>query len=74
MIFLNSYIFFQSKNALELVPQQAYSQGKTQVTSDAQTDSNWDLPGQHQGGLGGGIASKNLEPDDLGRYSPIASR
>ncbi|EOX92751.1 Uncharacterized protein TCM_001634 isoform 3, partial [Theobroma cacao] len=63
-----------SKNALELVPQQAYSQGKTQVTSDAQTDSNWDLPGQHQGGLGGGIASKNLEPDDLGRYSPIASR
>ncbi|XP_007048593.2 PREDICTED: uncharacterized protein LOC18611988 isoform X1 [Theobroma cacao] len=63
-----------SKNALELVPQQAYSQGKTQVTSDAQTDSNWDLPDQHQGGLGGGIASKNLEPDDLGRYSPIASR
>ncbi|WRX09611.1 hypothetical protein QQP08_002098 [Theobroma cacao] len=63
-----------SKNALELVPQQAYSQGKMQVTSDAQTDSNWDLPGQHQGGLGGGIASKNLEPDDLGRYSPIASR
>ncbi|KAK6259224.1 hypothetical protein SCA6_013698 [Theobroma cacao] len=62
-----------SKNALELVPQQAYSQGKMQVTSDAQTDSNWDLPGQHQGGLGGGIASKNLEPDDLGRYSPIAS-
>ncbi|XWS33093.1 hypothetical protein CRYUN_Cryun22dG0049200 [Craigia yunnanensis] len=51
----------------------AYSQGKTRIISDAQTDSNWDLPGQHQGGLGGDIASKNLEPDDLGRYSTIAS-
>ncbi|XP_039058858.1 uncharacterized protein LOC120202511 isoform X3 [Hibiscus syriacus] len=63
-----------SNNGLELVPRPVYSQGKTQIISDAQTDSNWDLPGQHQGGLGGGIASKNLEPDDLGRYSPIASR
>ena len=54
--------------------QPAYSQGKTQIISDAQTDSNWDLPGQNPGGLGGAIASKNLEPDDLGRYSHIASR
>ncbi|XVF14715.1 hypothetical protein REPUB_Repub09cG0085500 [Reevesia pubescens] len=52
----------------------AYPQGKTQIVSDAQTDSNWDLPSQYQGGLGGGIASKDLEPDDLGRFSPIASR
>ncbi|TYI86195.1 hypothetical protein E1A91_D04G048300v1 [Gossypium mustelinum] len=51
-----------------------FSHGKTQIVSDAQTDSNWDLPGQYQGGSGGGIVSKNLEPDDLGRYSPIASR
>ncbi|XP_021301066.1 uncharacterized protein LOC110429375 isoform X2 [Herrania umbratica] len=71
---LGATLTTSSKNGLELVPQQAYSQGKTQVTSDSQTDSNWDLPGQRQGGLGGGIASKNLEPDDLGRYSPIASR
>ena len=71
--FLKFYTFC-SKNGLELVPQPAYSQGKTRIISDAQTDSNWDLPGQHQGGLGGDIASKNLEPDDLARYSPIASR
>nr|KJB75602.1 hypothetical protein B456_012G047900 [Gossypium raimondii] len=51
-----------------------FSHGKTQIVSGAQTDSNWDLPGQYQGGSGGGIVSKNLEPDDLGRYSPIASR
>ncbi|TYI30914.1 hypothetical protein ES332_A05G419400v1 [Gossypium tomentosum] len=63
-----------SKNGLELVPQPVFSHGKTQIVSDAQTDSNWDLPGQYQGGSGGGIVSKNLEPDDLGRYSPIASR
>ncbi|XP_039042480.1 uncharacterized protein LOC120181422 [Hibiscus syriacus] len=51
-----------------------YSQGKMQIISDAQKDAQWDLPGQHQGGLGGGIASKDLELDDLGRYSPIPSR
>ncbi|XP_040947770.1 uncharacterized protein [Gossypium hirsutum] len=51
-----------------------FSHGKTQIVSDAQTHSNWDLPGQYQGGSGGGIVSKNLEPDDLWRYSPIASR
>ncbi|MBA0697459.1 hypothetical protein Goari_021000, partial [Gossypium aridum] len=62
-----------SKNGLELVPQPVFSHGKTQIVSDAQTDSNWDLPGQYQGGSGGGVVSKNLEPDDLGRYSPIAS-
>lgn len=71
---LGATLTTSSKNGLELVPQPAYSQGKTQIISDAQTDSHWDLPGQHQGGLGGGIASKNLEPDDMGRYSPIASR
>ncbi|XP_022774810.1 uncharacterized protein LOC111316871 isoform X3 [Durio zibethinus] len=71
---LGATLTTSSKNGLELVPRPAYSQGKTQIISDAQTDSNWDLPAQHQGGLGGGIASKNLEPDDLGRYSPIASR
>ncbi|GMI86704.1 hypothetical protein like AT5G23490 [Hibiscus trionum] len=71
---LGATLTASSKNGLELVPQPVFSQGKTQIISDAQTDSNWDLPSQHQGGLGGGIASKNLESDDLGRYSPIASR
>ncbi|XWS44618.1 hypothetical protein CRYUN_Cryun15aG0063400 [Craigia yunnanensis] len=70
---LGATLTTSSKNVLELVTQPAYSQGKTQIISDAQTDTNWDLSSQHQGGLGGGIASKNLEPDDLGRYSPIAS-
>ncbi|XP_039042781.1 uncharacterized protein LOC120181788 isoform X2 [Hibiscus syriacus] len=63
-----------SKNGLELVTQPTYSQGKMQINSDAQKDAQWDLPGQHQGGLGGGILSKDLELDDLGRYSPIPSR
>ncbi|KAK9036172.1 hypothetical protein V6N11_078181 [Hibiscus sabdariffa] len=72
--FLGAALPTSSKNGLELVPQSTYSQGKTQIISDAQKDSQWDLPGQHQGGLGGGIASKSLELDDLGRYSPIPSR
>ncbi|PPD72311.1 hypothetical protein GOBAR_DD30786 [Gossypium barbadense] len=67
-------IVIESKNGLELVPQPTYSLGKTQLISDAQKDFKWDVPSQQQGGLGGGVASKNLEPDDLGRYSPIASR
>ncbi|KAA3475553.1 Retrotransposon gag protein [Gossypium australe] len=62
-----------SKNGLELVPQPTYSLGKTQLLSGAPKDFKWDLPSQQQGGLGGGVASKKLEPDDLGRYSPIAS-
>ncbi|XP_039066630.1 uncharacterized protein LOC120212361 [Hibiscus syriacus] len=70
---LGATLTASNKNGLELVPQLVFSQGKAQIISDAQTDSNWDLPGQHQGGLGGGIALTNLEPDDLGRYSPIAS-
>ncbi|XP_038997383.1 uncharacterized protein LOC120122300 isoform X2 [Hibiscus syriacus] len=71
---LGATLTASSKNGLELVPRPVYSQGKTEIISDAQTDSNWDLPGQHHGGLGGGVASTNLEPDDLGRYSHIASR
>ncbi|XVF58892.1 hypothetical protein PTKIN_Ptkin07bG0102600 [Pterospermum kingtungense] len=62
-----------SKKGLELLTPSAYSLGKAQIISDDQTDTNWDLPGHHQGGLSGGIATKKLEPDDFGRYSPIAS-
>ncbi|KAK8672786.1 hypothetical protein V6N13_111147 [Hibiscus sabdariffa] len=72
---LGATLTVSSKNGLELVPQPVFSQVKTQIISVTQADSNWDLPRQQQGGLGGGVAaSKNLEPDDLGRYSPIASR
>ncbi|XP_039038600.1 uncharacterized protein LOC120176197 isoform X2 [Hibiscus syriacus] len=71
---LGATLTTSSKNGLELVPQLGFPQGKAHIISNAQTDSTWDLPGQHQGGLGGGIASTNLEPDDLGRYSPITSR
>ncbi|XWS29960.1 hypothetical protein CRYUN_Cryun24cG0075900 [Craigia yunnanensis] len=71
---LGATLTTSSKNGIQLVPQPAYSQEKTQIIFHAQTDSNWDLPGQHQRALGGGIASKNLEPADSGRYSPIASR
>ncbi|XP_058008864.1 uncharacterized protein LOC110648159 isoform X2 [Hevea brasiliensis] len=63
------------KNGLELVSQPAYSLGKIPMTSpDAQT-SDWDrdLLSHQQRGLGGAVA-KNLESDDLGRYSPLASR
>ncbi|XP_039008212.1 uncharacterized protein LOC120136173 [Hibiscus syriacus] len=71
---LGAALLTSSKNGLELVPQPTYSQGKMHIISVAQKDAQWDLPGQHQGGLGGGIASKELELDDLGRYSPIPSR
>lgn len=60
------------KNGLELVPQPAYSPGMIPSSSDVQTPSNWNIPGHHQSGFGG--MAKNLESEDLGRYSPPASR
>ncbi|XP_038721653.1 uncharacterized protein LOC120013785 isoform X2 [Tripterygium wilfordii] len=62
-----------NKNELELVPQPMYSQGKMPINSDGQTAADWDLSGHHQYGLGGNVA-KNLETDDVARYSPLASR
>uniref|UniRef100_A0A5B6ZEA9 DUF7046 domain-containing protein n=1 Tax=Davidia involucrata TaxID=16924 RepID=A0A5B6ZEA9_DAVIN len=62
-----------NKNGLELVPQPAYSHGNVPTSSDPQTTTDWDLLGHHRSGLGGAVA-KNLEPDDLGRYSPLESR
>ncbi|XP_059453233.1 uncharacterized protein LOC132183813 isoform X2 [Corylus avellana] len=63
-----------NKNGLELVPQPPYSHGKIPVSSsDAQTATDWELSSRHQIGLGG-VAARNLEPDDLGRYPPLASR
>nr|XP_011469942.1 PREDICTED: uncharacterized protein LOC101294305 isoform X2 [Fragaria vesca subsp. vesca] len=62
------------KNGLELVPQQTYSQGKVPVSaSDVQTTRDWDLLGHDQSALDG-VVSRNVEPNDLGRYSPFASR
>ncbi|RVW55303.1 hypothetical protein CK203_089045 [Vitis vinifera] len=60
------------KNGLELVPQPAYSPGMIPSSSDVQTPSNWNILGHHQSGFGG--MAKNLESEDLGRYSPPASR
>ncbi|CAI9763379.1 unnamed protein product [Fraxinus pennsylvanica] len=59
------------KIGLELVPRPVYSNGK--ITSSApHTTMDGDLMGHHQSGLG--AATKNSEPDDLGRYSPLSSR
>ena len=65
--------FYQNKNGLELVPQDMYSQAKTQVSVDAQTGTDWDMFGRHQSGLGGGLAT-NIDGDELGGHSPYASR
>ncbi|KAF3970866.1 hypothetical protein ACB098_04G058500 [Castanea mollissima] len=63
-----------NKNELELVPQPTHSHGKIPIsTSDAQTVRDWDPLSHHHSGLGG-VAVQNLEPEDLGRYSPLASR
>ncbi|KAG5247596.1 Retrotransposon gag protein [Salix suchowensis] len=63
-----------SKSGLELVPQPPYSHGKIPMTSsDTQTAADWDPLSHHQSGLADG-AEKNLDLDDVGRYSPLASR
>ncbi|KAG8663168.1 hypothetical protein MANES_01G184200v8 [Manihot esculenta] len=64
-----------NKVGLELVSQPTHSLGTLPITTpDAQT-SDWgrDLLSHRQRGLRGAVA-KNLEPDDVGRYSPLASR
>ncbi|PON85986.1 hypothetical protein TorRG33x02_181910 [Trema orientale] len=59
---------------LELVPQTTYSHGKVPVSASvAQTTTEWDLSVRHQSG-GVGSVPKHLEVDDVGRYSPLASR
>lgn len=50
-----------------------YAPVKTQVSVDAQTGTDWDVLGRHQSGMGGGVAA-NVDTDELGRYSPLASR
>ncbi|WCJ28944.1 hypothetical protein M5689_010611 [Euphorbia peplus] len=54
-----------NKNGLELVPQPTYNGNIPMASPDAQT-AEWD----HQRGVG----AKNMEADDMGRYSPLTSR
>ncbi|KAI3435440.1 uncharacterized protein J3R85_006042 [Psidium guajava] len=61
-----------SRNGLELVPQRGFSNAP--VSSDAQPTAGWDALNAPQTALGGGGLPKNMEPDDIGRYSPLASR
>ncbi|KAM6563148.1 hypothetical protein CsatB_023146 [Cannabis sativa] len=63
-------------SGLELVPQLNYTHGTGKepvFNSDAQTTTEWDLLVRRQSGTVG-IAANHTEPDDLGRYSPLASR
>ncbi|KAJ4829645.1 hypothetical protein Tsubulata_035704 [Turnera subulata] len=61
-----------NKNGLELVPQ-PYSHGKIPITSDTHTVTDWDVT-SHQQSVLSGTNARNLESDDVGRYSPLASR
>ncbi|KAL8200211.1 hypothetical protein R6Q57_011550 [Mikania cordata] len=58
---------FGNKNGLELVPQQAYSDGELPISSNHLAARGWDVAGRS-----GGVA-ENLEPDS-GRYSPLINR
>lgn len=58
---------------LELVPQPIYANGTSKILSDPVNTSDLDIFARRQSVLEGGSA-KNLEIDDFGMYSPIASR
>ncbi|KAL1341876.1 uncharacterized protein [Arachis hypogaea] len=62
-----------NKKGLELVPQELYSQARTQVSVDSHMGNDWDMFGRTQTGMGGGVTT-NVDGDDSGRYSPYASR
>ncbi|XP_060183492.1 uncharacterized protein LOC132613483 isoform X2 [Lycium barbarum] len=61
------------KEGLELVPQQVYSSEKAPLSSDPRTTTDWDPLRNPQSSLNRD-AERNLETDDLGRYSPLTSR
>lgn len=69
LIFLPS--FCQNKNGFELVPQPAFSHVNMPISSDGVP--GWDISSHHQGDLSAGVMRK-MEADDIGRYSPLASR
>ncbi|KAK1423647.1 hypothetical protein QVD17_18953 [Tagetes erecta] len=58
---------FGNKNTLELIPQQAYSDGQVPSSSDPVSARDWDEAG-HSAGV-----AENLGPDS-GRYSPLINR
>ncbi|KAF3444189.1 hypothetical protein FNV43_RR13879 [Rhamnella rubrinervis] len=63
-----------SKNGLELVPQPTYSHGQVPISaSEARTARELDVLVRHQSGHDG-VLRRNVEPDDLGRYSPLGRR
>ncbi|XP_068637908.1 uncharacterized protein [Aristolochia californica] len=68
-----------NKNGLEIVPQQTYSHSQTPSSSplNAQTTrtAEWDTFGHHSNlPASAGVIMKDLEHDNLGRFSPPASR
>ncbi|KAK2967778.1 hypothetical protein RJ640_022300 [Escallonia rubra] len=58
---------------LELVPQQAYSNGHLTFSPEPRTTTDWDITGPRQRGSDGG-AALNPELDAFGRYSPLVNR
>lgn len=63
----------QIRDGLELVPQQGYSNEKAPILSDPETSRDWDSLGHPQVDTTGDL-TKNVKGDELGRYSPLASR
>lgn len=55
-----------------MVPQPVYSKEEL-APSGPLKDRNWDLSGDQESILDGGVA-KNLETDEFGRYSALSRR
>ncbi|KAK3030331.1 hypothetical protein RJ639_038964 [Escallonia herrerae] len=71
---LQEKLIITEKNiGLELVPQQAYSNGHLTFSPEPQTTTDWDITGPRHRGSDGG-AALNPEPDAFGRYSPLVNR
>ncbi|XP_017242292.1 uncharacterized protein LOC108214672 isoform X2 [Daucus carota subsp. sativus] len=60
------------QNELGMVPQPVYSKEEL-APSGPLKDRNWDLSGDQESILNGGVA-KNLETDEFGRYSALSRR
>ncbi|KAL8126570.1 hypothetical protein AgCh_013731 [Apium graveolens] len=61
------------QNELDMMPQPVYSKEELAMPSGPLKDRDWDILGDQQSILDGGVA-KNLETDDFGRYSALSSR
>ncbi|XP_043706260.1 uncharacterized protein LOC122655933 isoform X2 [Telopea speciosissima] len=73
--FFGAALTTSNKNGLELVPQQAYPHGQTPLSPNVQTTTGWEPLGHqiHSTGFSA-VATKNLEPSNLGMSSPSAGR